>query len=187
MASTEQNNSTATVFARSLLELAHDQNQAVPVGQELRDLRQVVESDPLFVDFFSDPSVGRDKRAEIVDRVLGSQVSPLVKNFVRVANEHNVLRHLPKISEQYDELLDEMLGKVEVDVTVAQRLSADQLEAVRQKVGQAIKKDAVIHQYVDDSIIGGMVLRVGDQVIDGSVRAQLDSLRQKMLAARPAR
>ena len=185
MATTEQNNSTATVFARSLLELAHDQNQHVPVGQELRDLRQVVEADPMFVDFFSDPSVGRDKRAEIVDRVLGSRLSPLTKNFIRVANEHNVLRHLPKISEQYDELLDELLGKVEVDVTTAQKLTPEQLENVRVKVSQAIKKDAVVHQYVDEAIIGGMVLRVGDQVIDGSVRAQLDALRQKMLAARP--
>jgi F-type H+-transporting ATPase subunit delta len=174
----------ATVYARSLLELAGDKNQAEPVGQELRGLRQVVEADPLFNDFFSDPSVGRDKRAKIVDDVLGSKLSPLMRNFIRVANEHNVLRHLSKISEVYDELLDELLGKIEVDVTVAQKLSPDQLENVRQRVSQAIKKDAVIHQYVDDSIIGGMVLKVGDQVIDGSVRAQLDTMRQRLLSAK---
>jgi F-type H+-transporting ATPase subunit delta len=183
MASTDEKNSTATVFARSLLELAQAQNQAEPVGQELKSLRQVVEADPAFLDFFSNPSVGRDARAKIVDDVIASKASPLVRNFVRVANEHNVLRHLPLISEAYDDLLDEMLGKVEVDVTVAQRLTPEQLENVRQKVGQAIKKDAVVHQYVDESIIGGMVLKVGDQVIDGSVKVQLESLRQKLLSA----
>lgn len=184
MASTEQNKTMSAVYAKSLLELASDQKQAEPIGQELRELRQVVEADPLFNDFFSDPSVGRDKRAKIVDDVMGSRVSPLLRNFIHVANEHNVLRHLSQISEVYDELLDELLGKVEVDVTVAQKLNADQLENVRQRVSQAIKKDAIIHQYVDEAIIGGMVLRVGDQVIDGSVRAQLDAMRQKLLSSR---
>jgi F-type H+-transporting ATPase subunit delta len=173
----------AAVFARSVLELAQGQNQLEPVAQELRGLKQVIEADPVFAEFFGNPSIGREERAKIVEQVLGSQVSPLVRNFLRVANERDALRFLPAISEQYDEMLDELMGKVEVDVTVAQRLSAEQLEGVRQRVGQAIQKDAVVHQYVDESIIGGMVLRIGDKVIDGSVKAQLEAMRQRLLAA----
>ena len=89
--------------------------------------------------------------------------------------------------DAYEDLLDERLGKVEVDVTVAVRLSPDELESVRQRIGAALKKDAVIHQYVDESIIGGMILRVEDRVIDSSVRYQLEAMRKNLLSAAPKR
>lgn len=185
MASTDQKSSKAAVFARSLLELAQDQGQAEPVGAELRDLRQVFEADATFGEFFANPSIKRDERARVAEQALASKVaSPLLRNFIGVANEHGMLQNLPLISESYDDLLDELLGKVEVDVIVPQKLSADQLAAVKERVTQALKKDAVVHQYVDEALIGGMVLKVGDKVIDGSVKGQLEALRQRMLSAR---
>jgi len=82
-------------------------------------------------------------------------------------------------------LLDRQQGVVEVDVTVAKGLGDDQLEAVRRKVGDSLKRQAVVHQIVDPAIIGGLVLRVQDQLIDGSVRAQLSAMRRQLLDARP--
>ena len=89
---------------------------------------------------------------------------------------------LSEIVGAYDELLDEQMAKVEVDVTVAQKLDAQQLELVRQRVSAALKKDAVVHQYVDDTIIGGLILRVQDQLIDGSVRHQLQAIKEKLMS-----
>jgi F-type H+-transporting ATPase subunit delta len=106
-------------------------------------------------------------------------------HFLGLVNEKGRLALLAGISGAYDELLDQQQGIVEVDVTVAQRISAEQLETVRAKVSAALKRDAVVHQYVDEQIIGGLVLRVQDQLIDGSVRAQLLLMRQKLLGARP--
>jgi F-type H+-transporting ATPase subunit delta len=80
-------------------------------------------------------------------------------------------------------MLDEQLGKIEVDVTVAQKLSSEQLEEVRQRVSAALKKDAVVHQYVDESIIGGLVIRVQDKLIDASVKTQLAAMKQQLLSA----
>ena len=107
--------------------------------------------------------------------------------FLRLLNVKGRLGLLRQIDQAFDDLLDEQFGKVEVDVTVAQRLSDDELEQVRQTVGAALKRDAVIHQYVDESIIGGLVLRVQDRLIDSSVRAQLAAIKEQMLAARPRR
>jgi len=72
---------------------------------------------------------------------------------------------------------------VEVDVTVAQRLSDEQLATVRERVSTAIGRNAVVHQYVDESIIGGLVLRVQDKLIDASVKHQLETIRRQMLQA----
>jgi F-type H+-transporting ATPase subunit delta len=176
---------TATTYARALIDLAQQKNQAEPVGAELNDLKKVIESDPLFNRFLGDPSIGQEERRAVIDKAIRPQVSPLMANFIGVLQAHGRLGILDQVASAYNDLLDELLGKVEVDVTVAQRLSADELEQVRKKVSQALKKDAVVHQYVDESIIGGLVLRVEDKLIDASVRSQLTAIKKQLLEARP--
>jgi F-type H+-transporting ATPase subunit delta len=185
MATHTHNSPTAVTYARSLLELAQERKVAEPVGQELAAIAEVLKANPTFLAFLRDPGIGRDERTRVVDRVLKSQASPLLANFLGVLAAHDRLGILDQIAAAYNDLLEELLGKVEVDVTVATRLSADELEQVRQKVSAALKKDAVVHQYVDESIIGGLVLRVQDKLIDASVKSQLETMKRQLLAARP--
>jgi F-type H+-transporting ATPase subunit delta len=185
MAQTTHPSPTAVTYARSLLELAQERNIAEPIGQELDGIREVLETNPTFREFLKDPGIGAEERTGVVDRVLRARANPLLSNFLGVLGVHNRLGLLEEIATAYGDLLDELLGKIEVDVTVAQRLSPEELEQVRQRVSGALKKDAVVHQYVDESIIGGLVLRVGDKLIDASVRSQLETIRRQFLAARP--
>lgn len=171
-------------YARALLELASEQNQAEPLNADLQAFREAIQSDPAFNAFLRDPAIGAEQRLKTLKTAL-SGASPLLMNFVGVVAQHNRLADLPSIADAYDDLLGEMLGKIEVDVIVAQKLDANQLEQVRQKVSAALKKDAVVHQYVDDSIIGGLILRVQDQMIDASVKTQLETIKKRLLAARP--
>ena len=185
MAQTTHPSPTAVTYARSLLELAQERNIAQPIGQELDEIKQVLDANPTFREFLKDPGIGAEERTGVIDRVLRARVDPLLGNFLGVLNVHGRLGLLDEIATAYGDLLDELLGKIEVDVTVAQRLTPDELEQVRQRVGSALKKDAVVHQYVDESIIGGLVLRVGDKLIDASVRSQLETMRRQFLAAAP--
>jgi F-type H+-transporting ATPase subunit delta len=145
----------------------------------------VLEANPTFREFLKDPGIGAEERTGVIDRVLRSRANPLLANFLGVLNIHGRLGLLDEIATAYGDLLDELHGKIEVDVTVAQRLTPEELEQVRQRVSTALKKDAVVHQYVDDSIIGGLLLRVGDKLIDASVRSQLETMRRQFLAAAP--
>ena len=153
--------------------------------RDLQALREAIESDPTFKEFLSNPSVSTGDRARVLKSTLEGRASQLLRNFVGVLAANGRLGLLTQAAEAYDGLLGEQLGKVEVDVIVAQRLTPEQLEKVRQKVSTALKKDAVIHQYVDDSIIGGLILRVQDQLIDASVKHQLEALKQKLMSAAP--
>ena len=180
---TDHTSPLAVAYARSLLELADERKQMQQVDEELRGLREIIEQNPTFRSFLRDPSIGEPERMEMLNRVFGGKLSPLLMNFLNVVNAHGRLGKFEEIARAYDELLDERLGKVEVDVTVAHRLGPDELEQVRKSVSAALKKDAVVHQYVDDSIIGGIVLRVQDRLIDASVRAQLEGMRRRMLGA----
>src|SRR5687767_764574 len=181
MSKNDQTSPLAVAYARSLLELADERKEMEQVEQELRGLRDVIEQNPTFGLFLRDPAIGENERGETLKRVFGGKVSPLLMNFLGVVNAHGRLGKLEEIARAYDELLDERLGKIEVDVTVATKLAPNELEQVRKSVSAALKKDAVVHQYVDESIIGGIVLRVQDQLIDASVRAQLEGMRRRML------
>jgi len=175
----------AIAYAQSLLQLAWEQNTAVTVMQELTALKQVLEENPHFGLFLADPGISENDRAKALDHIFRSQVSPLMYNFLGVMNLKGRLGILPQVIDTYKDLLDIQLGNVEVDVTTAHKLSGEDLENVRQRVSAAIGKNAVIHEFVDDAIIGGMLLRVGDKLIDASVKYQLQAIKQKMLTGRP--
>ena len=176
---------TATAYAQSLLQLATEQQTAEAIGQEMAQLKEIVDANPGFREILANPSIGAQEREQLLDRIFRNQVSPLVFNTLGVMNQHGRLGLLDQMAGAYGDLLDEQLGKVEVDVTVAQPLSADQLETARQRISQALKRDAIVHQYVNADIIGGMILRVGDKLIDASVKYQLSAMRDQLLAASP--
>jgi F-type H+-transporting ATPase subunit delta len=184
MAKTTHNSPLALSYAQALLELAQQQNLAEPIGRELAQVREIVEQNKTFALFLADPGISEHEHGETIKRIFGGQLNPLLMSFLGVLNQKGRLKSIVQVSEAYDDLLDEALGKIEVDVTVAQRLTDAQLEEVRQKVSAALKKDAVVHQYVDERIIGGLVLRVQDKLIDGSVKAQLDAMRRQLLTVK---
>jgi F-type H+-transporting ATPase subunit delta len=172
---------TVLSYATSLLELAEEQNQVQPIGEELGQIAEILEQNPTFVQYLADPGISQEERGKALAEIFGGKVNPLLWNFLGVLNLKNRLRLLEQIIAAFDDLLDEKYGKIEVDVTTAHQLSADDVEMVRQRVSSALKKDAVVHQYVDESIIGGMLLRVQDQLIDASVRSQLNKIKQSMM------
>ncbi len=184
MAKTTHNSPLALAYAQALLDLAQEQNQAEPIGGELAQIREIVEQNKTFALFLADPAIGDIEHGEMLKRIFEGKINPLLMKFLGIVAQKGRLKSLVQISQAYDDLLDELLGKIEVDVTVAQRLTDAQLEEVRQKVSTALKKNAVVYQYVDERIIGGLVLRVQDRLIDGSVKAQLDIMRRQLLTAK---
>jgi F-type H+-transporting ATPase subunit delta len=175
----------AVQYARALLELANEQNQAEPVGRELHELGEIIAGNKSLAAFLSDPGISEADRSDLINRVFKGRMSPIIVNVMGVLNSKGRLRRLPNIIEAYQELLDEQLGKIEVDVTVAHKLDPAALEEVRKRISTALKKDAVVHQYVDEKIIGGMVLRVDDKLIDASVKSQLEALKRRLFLATP--
>jgi len=176
----------AKSYAEALFELASERQQSLEqIRDELNDLKQIIDANPLFGQFLADPAITRSQRTEVLERAIRGRVTPLTANFLGLLNRKGRMGLLTQVAEAYKDLLDKKFGNIEVEVTVAQRLDDGQVEQVRQQVSRALSKNAIVHQSVDDSIIGGMVLRVEDRLIDASVRSQLQSIRHKILAGRP--
>lgn len=175
----------AIAYATSLLELAEEQKNLDAVAHELGALQDIVRANPTFKLYLADPAIGETERAELLGRLFAGKLSPLMMSFLRVLNEKGRMGIIDEIADAYDDLLDQRQGKIEVDVTVAHKLAPEQIDEIKQRVSAALKREAVLHVYVDENIIGGIVLRVQDQLIDGSVRAQLEAMRSRLLAASP--
>lgn len=178
-------NSTAANYAQALIELAQQQNITEQIGAELADLQQIVNSDPLFQTFLANPSISQRERGAVVEKTIRSQVHPLLANFLGVLQLHNRLDIIDQVAAAYAHKLDQLQGKIEVDVTVAQGLSEEQLDQVRERISTALNKTAVVKQTVNPEIIGGLVVRVEDKLIDASVKTQLQSIKQQLLSKRP--
>ena len=101
----------ATAYSRALLDLAKAQNQAQEIGQELSQIRELLDADSAFEQFLSNPSVGVDARLPVLQKAFEGKVNGLTWNFLRLLNQKGRLSLLRQIAEVYDDLLDELYGK----------------------------------------------------------------------------
>src|ERR1041385_3064193 len=155
MPATTKQSGPAVQYAQALLELATAQGQAEAIGQELAQIREVIEANRTFGLFLADPSIVETERKRLMEAVFKGRLTPLLMNTLGVLNANGRLSLLSNMAVAYQQLLDEQLGKIEVDMTVAHELDAAGLEQARQRIGQALGKTAVVHQKVDESILGG--------------------------------
>lgn len=172
-------------YAEALLSLAEERGQVDAVAAEVAALRQLLAENELFRQMLAAPSVSRESRDALLQRVLGGAISSLTLNFLLVMSSKSRLPQLDAVLAQFQSALDERRGRIDVDVYVPAKLGDDELDDMRRKVSASLNKDAKLRQIVDPSILGGIVLRVGDKLIDGSVRRQLEMAKAKFLAAMP--
>jgi F-type H+-transporting ATPase subunit delta len=109
-------------------------------------------------------------------------VSDLTYKFLQVLNEKGRLGHLSPIVAAYEQMVQHAYGRVEVDVYTATPIDQQEVAAIRDRLKSMLGKEPVIHPYIDEGMIGGLRLQIGDQLIDGSVRTQLRKLRDNLSA-----
>ena len=187
MATTKNIDEIASVYAQSLLEVCDRASTpgagghaiAEACASELRELAEIVRGDKRLAEFLKTPIVGNDARKATLDKALKGRVSELVHRFVMVLANHGRAGRLADVADAFDALMQARLGRIEVDMfTVDGKASDEVIATVKQRVKDAFAKDAVLHQYADAEMIGGVKLRIGDQLIDGSVATQLRNMRE---------
>ncbi len=182
MAHKNSNSSAVAAYAQAAIELAGD--QATELGGEIADLAQLVSQDPMLKAFMVDPSIRLEERWGVLQRAFKGSSSPLFLNLLGVMCQKNRLALIHEIAIAYSQLLDVKLNRVRVEVTVARNLDEQELRDVKDRVSASLGKTAMVEQKIDDSIIGGLVLKVQGKVMDASVKAQLDAMRRQLLASR---
>jgi F-type H+-transporting ATPase subunit delta len=175
-------NRLARVYAEALMAAAEDAGQVDDVGGELEAVvRGVLDADPGVEAFLASPAVGRQAKTEALGRAFGDRASPLVRNLLGVLNKNGRLGLVRTVAAAYRDLLDQRAGRVRVRVATAVPLTDEQRDRLTNALAARLDKTPVLSATVDPELLGGLVVRVGDQVFDTSVRTRLETLRAQLL------
>ncbi len=164
-------------YASALMSLAKSNNLSEQFGEDIRSLLNLLENSEELRLFLSSPLVKPQDKKAVIDRIAGSEMNPLMKNFLRLLVDKGRILFLEGIGKKYLTELRELNQTVLAEVTSAVPLSDAQQQTVREKVqAMTSARQVEIETKIDADLIGGVVIKVGSQVIDASLRGQLRRL-----------
>jgi F-type H+-transporting ATPase subunit delta len=168
-------------YAEALLSAAEEQRKREVVAVDLRQIKSVVASSREFRLFLKSPVIKREKKRTIMESLFSDKIDPLTIRFLKLLAEKGREDVLAEIIGEYFSLEDERNGIMEVRVRSAVELSKEQATALQSRFEALTGKQIRIVQAKDGSLIGGVVARVGDTVFDGSIKRQLELLRDRFV------
>jgi F-type H+-transporting ATPase subunit delta len=168
-------------YAKALLELGKEEGQMEQYGQELAEMVATFDASPELEKVLANPAIERDARKRVLEAVLEKMgLSPMVNNFFRLLMDRGRINQTRNILMVYERLLDEAKGITRAQVTTAAPLSDDDVAKLAEALKQVAGREVQIEVKEDPSLIGGVVARIGDLVLDGSVKTQLESLKESL-------
>lgn len=167
-------------YAETLLALAQKADDLAGWGTMIATVAQAMRSDVMLRRFLESPRVDAASKKDILSRALQDRMPRLMVRFLQVLVDNRRQMLIPTIALEYQALLDEQESRLHAQVTVARAAGDDLVAAMAQALSRAFQKEVVPHVTVDPAILGGAIVRVGDTVIDGSVRRRLHTLRRQL-------
>jgi F-type H+-transporting ATPase subunit delta len=169
-------------YAEALLELARRAEDPAGWGKLIRDVATGMQQDVTVLHFLESPKISEAQKNEVFFQALGDRVPRHFLRFLQILVRKRRQMLIPQISGEYDKLLDVHEGRVHASVTVARETSAVDEARIAEQLSRVIGKTVVPHTTVNPAILGGVIVKIGDTVMDGSVRRRLARLRGRILA-----
>lgn len=168
-------------YAETLVALAERAGDLDGWGSMIDEVSAAIEGDTRLQRFLESPRVSANRKNEIIAKAFADRLPRLFVRFLAAVVSHRRQHLIPEIANEYHDLVDERQGRVHAEVTVALEPDYEVRESTRRHLSRVLGKDVVAHFRVRPDILGGTIVRVGDTVMDGSVRRRLSTLRSRML------
>lgn len=167
-------------YANALYEEAQASGGLEEVDEDVLMLRESLETNDELARFFESPVIPQEKKDSIIQTLLGDRVDDLLVRFLRLLVRKDRETMTEAVLDAYQSLRDEQRGIVDAHVTVARPLSDADRTAVADTLEAQTGKTVRLHVKEDPDLIGGLIIRIGDRVFDGSVRNKLSNLRDRL-------
>lgn len=174
---------SARRYAQAVFELALEHRELEKWFDDLTLLSDSV-SNQEFLDFLSQPRVTSEEKIRVVRDALGDSVGPLALNLMSLLATKNIAHILPGITDQYQELLDAQQGIERAEAVTAIPLDDDVQRRITEMLSAVSGREVRLTTRVDVEILGGMIVRIGDRVMDGSTRSRLQAMRRELAERR---
>ncbi len=164
-------------YAGALADVVIERSEADEVRRELNDWEQMLKSSADLREVFANPTIPYDQKRRVLNElIVRTKVRSTTANFLQVLLKNQRLTELSEINRRLEQELDERAGVVAAKVVTARPVSTDVQQAIHTKLKGLTGKNIRIDFHIDDTIIGGLVTRIGSTVYDGSIRTQLEIL-----------
>lgn len=171
-------NATTQRYAQAGYQVARQDGDEDRWVSDLRAASEALQNQGIAL-YFRDPNIGHAEKLKTVDQIFDG-VQPHVLNLLRMLAARNRMHLLPVITQDFEALHREARGIEEAHVTVARELTAQEREGIQRALSQATGKRIELTSDVDPDILGGVVVRIGDRLIDASVAGRLQRLHQNL-------
>ena len=171
-------------YAETLVELAQRGGDLRGWGEMIESVAESMHSDRRLRTFLESPRVSAQEKNEILQKAYGDQLPRNFDRFIQALVTHRRQMLIPAISREYNDLVDQVEGRVHASVTMAREADDNDRQVITSNLSRSFGKEVVPHFHVNPALLGGVIVRVGDTVLDGSVRRRLATLRSRMLGIR---
>jgi F-type H+-transporting ATPase subunit delta len=172
----------ARVYARSLAEVALEQGSLDTVREQLGQFADALDGDRDLQVFFFSPYFSTQEKKDGLGRTL-EDADPVVQNFLELLVEKHRTPAVFRIRRELDRLWEEENKLLPVQITSAVELDASTVERIGREIGEQTGRKVNVATTVDEDVLGGIVLRVGNSILDASIRTRLENLRKQVARA----
>jgi F-type H+-transporting ATPase subunit delta len=172
----------AQVYARSLFEVAKEQNKLDVVREQLGQIADALDGTRELSLFFFSPYFSTEEKKEGLDRAIEG-AEPIVRNFLELLVEKHRMPALFRIRREFDALWQEENKLLPVTITSAVDLDEQTVRSIGDAIGQQTGRRVELTTKVDPDVLGGLVVRVGNSILDASIRNRLENLRRSVARA----
>ena len=168
-------------YATALADVLAERNEEAAVREELGAWERMVQENPLLLEVFTNPTIPYDQKSRVlIELIAKSGVRQTTANFLRLVLRNQRFGELPHVNSKLREILDERSGVVSAQVVSARPISEPVKKAHEKTLEQITNKRIRLSFETDESLLGGIVTRIGSTIYDGSVRSQLERLGQEI-------
>ena len=168
-------------YARSLSEVAFEQNIEDRVVDDLRMFSEIFSAVPAVCEFFDSPAVPRDEKKNFLDTLMTKHpVTPPTANFMRVLLERNRMRWFEDILGVFLKIINDRKGIVSARIITASPLDQDEVGRIEKRLEKITGKTVTAAAETDGAILGGMVVSIGNTIYDGSIRTRLEEMKRRL-------
>ena len=168
-------------YASALADVVIERNEAQPVQAELGAWAKMIADNGSLLEAFGNPTVAYEQKQNVLNALIArTKVRPTTTNFLRTLLKNQRISDLPEVTAKLAQILDERSGVVSAEITSARPVSDSARTLLEEKLAEMTGKKARLTFAIDESLLGGIVTRIGSTVYDGSVKNQLSRLREEL-------
>lgn len=168
------------VYAEALFEVALEMHQLDEVNRDLQGVCQVFNENPAFLELYKTPNISLVERKQLLDNTFSGKLIPEVLNFLKLLIDKNRGFYVMEAGSEFELMVENYKGILKGVVYVTCTLSDDQIKKLEDKLSTSTGKQVILSQKIDPSIIGGLVVHLGDKVIDNSLKKKLENMKEDL-------